>query len=153
MAKISVPVLWNIDSFLNGALMNIDITSRYVTTVNKKSKPYPPKLTPPPGFYIPCLQIEDPDFNVLYLNMPLSAYQAAIRAASGSQAPLVQTKIYSIASTTSTITDPALTGVTIIAVWWNGVEQNITGMYSGDTLTFGSSLHAADTVGVIYYNN
>ena len=153
MAKISVPVLWNIDSFLNGALMNIDVRSRYVATVSKLIKPVPPFQPIAPGSYTPCVQIEDPDFGVFYLNMPLTAYQAAIRAASGSQAPLVQTKIFSIASPSTTITDPALTNVTIIAVWWNGVEQNITGMYSGDTLTFGSTLNPGDTVGVIFYNN
>jgi hypothetical protein len=157
MAKITVPVLWNIDSFLNGALMSIDVRSRYVTTVPKLIKPIPPFQIVPPGSFTPCLQVEDPDFGVFYLNMPLTAYQALIRLASGSSAPLVATKIYSIGSPSTTIIDVALNNVTIVAIWKNGIELNINNpaivSYSGDTLTFGSSLAPGDTVGVIYHSN
>lgn len=151
MRKITVPVLWDANNnFLNNALVSVDTSSVVVTIVPKPLKVYPPNNVPT---LQTTIQIKAPEHDTLYVNMPLSAYQAAIRTASGSAEPLIMTKMYSIASASTTITDPVLTGATLVAVWQNGVNLNITGMLTGDVLTFPSSLEPGDTVGVIYYTN
>src|SRR5665213_2954485 len=93
MAKIPVPVLWDeANNFLNSALYSVDSRSTVVTTVTKPTKKFPPQ-EPNPTLQA-CLQLKTIDFGTLYLNMPLAAYQAAIRAASASPDPQIKTNIY-----------------------------------------------------------
>lgn len=148
---ISVPVLWNNEnSFQNNSLVSIDIASPYVATVMKPSKPYPPAQRPT---LIPTLQINEPNFNTLYLNMPFAAYQAAIIAASAatSGSSNVSTNFYTISGTQSSITDASLSGASILLVWKNGTVLNDTDYsLSGSTISFTGPLAATDTVGIIY---
>ena len=151
MPKVPVPVLWDeANNFLNSTLYSVDSSSTVVTTVTKPTKKFPPQ-DPNPATQT-CVQLKTTDFGTLYLNMPLSAYQDAIRAASGSPEPLIKTIIYKPLVDGNTITDPALTGSTIIAAWVGGVSQDITGILTGDVLTFLMNLNG-ETVGVIYYTN
>lgn len=150
MQKIPVPVLWDKEyNFLNSSLCSVDARSVVVTTVLLPNKVYPPKSTP---IFQSCLQINEPDFGTLYLNMPLSAYQAAIRAASASPEPLITTKIYHPVVSGATITDPALQGATIVAAWIGGIDVDVTGLLTGDVLTFQQDLNGS-TVGVTFYTN
>lgn len=154
--KIPIPVLWDSDNnFLNSNIVSVDASSVVIGTVPKPQKIYPPQAVP---VLVNTLEIKEPNFGGLYLNVPLAVWQAAIRAASGTPAPLVQTRIYTINSTqagSNTITDAALAGITIIAIWQNGQELNPTTIiYAGSSLTFpASSLGIGDTVGVIFYYN
>lgn len=114
-------------------------------------KPYRPGDTPT---LVTTLQIEDPNLGTLYLDMPYNSYLAAIRAVSGSVAPLVQTAIYHIASDSTTITDSRLSGANLVAVWMNGAEIDLTTLsLSGTTLTFPFTLTNSDTVGIIFYTS
>lgn len=152
MPKISVPVLWNQDySFLNSAIYLVDILSKVVTVVQLPNKVYPPSEKTP--VLQPCLQIQEPNFGTLYLNMSLSAYQAAVRAASQSVAPLILSKAYTIASPSFTIVDPALTGATLVSISVDKTPMDPTGILSGDTMTFVTELQPTDLVLITYYIN
>ena len=150
---LTVPVLWNENgSFQNSSLVSIDIQSRLVGTAIKPTMVYPPAVPPPST--TTTLQVEDPNHGTLYLNMPLQSYQDAIRAASGSAAPLVLPLIIHIVGSTTTVTNSALSGATLVSVWVNGATLDLTTLtLSGDTLTFPFTLSDTDVVGIIYYTS
>jgi len=148
--KIPAPVLWDKElNFLNNALVSCDGLSNVVGTVLKPTRVFPPAATPT---LQSCLQITDPTFGTLYLNMTLDAWQAAIRAIGISPGVAPNTLLYSITTTQSTITDPLLDGATILAIWKNGImiKYGTDVTLAGDTLTFTSDLQNTDTVGVLY---
>lgn len=150
---ISVPVLWNFEnSFQNNSLVNINIDSKFVAIVSKPAAVYPPATMNPTT--VANLQIEDPNLGTLYLNMPYSAYQDAIRAASGSAAPLVQTIMITVSGSPSTITNASLSGAQLVAVWNGGVLYNMDLLsLSGDTITFPDPLSDGDVIGIIFYTS
>ena len=146
-------VLWNAEnSFQANALMNIDIQSRFVANTLKPIQPYPIGTAPN---NIPVLQVEDPNLGTLYLNMPYPAYQALIRAASGSNTPLVRTFFYTApARFITTITDPSFSGAVLVLVWQNGVVlEPADYSLSGSTITFSTALGIGDQIGIIYYSS
>lgn len=149
---ISVPVLWNSEnSYQANSLVNIQVTSTFVQIVPKPIKPYRPGTAPD---LINTLQVNDPNFGALYLNMSYEAYQAAIIAASGSNSPLVMTLFSTITAPQYTITSSSLSGATIISIWKGGITLNPTDYtLSGDAVTFISELQDGDTVGIIYYTS
>lgn len=75
---ITVPVLTNQDRTIQNSPVSINVTSKYVATVQKASAAHPPSTK---GNLIPVLQVQDPELGTLYLNMTYAAYQAAIIAA------------------------------------------------------------------------
>lgn len=150
---LTLPVLWNLDgTFQNNSLVNIDIESRYVATVQKPAKPFPPATGPA---LIPTLQVEDPNLGTLYLNVPYSVYQAAIIAASGSNSPQIRTIFTTITAPAAFYRSVFLQGATVLQVWKNGVVLNPLTDYSlsGTTITFTDGLSLNDSLGIIYYTN
>ncbi len=150
--KIPAPVLWDAnDNFYNNSLVNADGFSTVVGTVSKPNRVYPPSATPN---LQSTLQIKETTFGTLYLNMTLEAWEAALAAAGsgGGSGAAPQTIIYPITGGTSTITDSALLGATILSIWVNGIMiyygTDVT--LSGDTLTFVTPLDNGSTVGVLF---
>jgi hypothetical protein len=149
--KISVPVLWDANNqWLNGELQAVDVEALIIGEVQKPIGPFVPPYQNPST--TTTLFVKDKTFGGLYLSVTLLQWEALIRAASGSPAPLLKTNVYTISTSTNTITDPAFTGGTIIAAWIGGVSVDVTGLLTGDTLTFGQDLNGAK-VGVTFYTN
>lgn len=154
--KIPAPVWYDgNDAFLGGLLMTVDSQAQVIGTVPK-----------PTGHSVPpfsttgvqnTLYVKDPVLGGLFLNYTLDQWQAAIRKASVSAAPNIIAKTYTIAPSdagTTTITDPALTNVTFVEIWQNGIQLSIGSViYAGDTLTFPNPFGSGDVIGVVFYNN
>lgn len=150
---ISLPALWTLDgAFQNNALVNIDIESRYVATVQKPAKPYPPASQPT---LIPVLQVEDPNLGTQFLNVPYSVYQAAIIAASGSNSPLLMTIFATIQAPSFTYSSIFLQNAKLLQVWKNGTVLSPITDYSlsGFAIHFTDELSTNDSLGIIYYTN
>ncbi len=149
MATVNVPVLWDSnDSFMNSGLVQANVLSVVVGEVLKPNRVYPPSAIPTTQT---TLRIMETSRGELFLNMTLAAYQTLLRASASGSGVTPVLAIYNITETTSTITDPALEGATILSLWKNGANMDPTGLLVGDTITFSSELADGDTVGIVYY--
>ena len=149
--KISVPVLWDANNqWLKGELQAVDIEALIIGEVQKPTGPSVPPFQNQPT--TTTLFVKDKTFGGLYLSVTWAQWDALIRAISGSVAPMVQTKTFTISTSTNTITDPVFTGATVLAAWVGGVGEDVTGLLSGDTLTFGQDLNGAKVAVTFYVN-
>jgi len=152
--RISVPALWDKEfNFLNDALVNVNGDSTVVGEVQQPDKVYPPSATPT---LKTVLQITDPTFGTLYLDVSLAVYQALLRAASSTGGGSVnKTSYYTISEDGgNSITDEHLLGATLLLVWKGGaiLTVGVDVDLEDDKLVFSGLLAKGDTVGVLYYN-
>lgn len=149
--KISVPVLWDANGqFLNGELQAVGADALVIGEVQKPTGPSVPPYQNQPT--VTTLFVKDKIFGALYLNMTSLQWQAAIRAATGSPSPIEQTKTYHPVVSGNTITDPALTGATILFASIGGIAISPAGLLSGDVLTFAQDLNGSEVI-VTFYTN
>lgn len=154
--SITVPVLWDAnDQYFNGALLTIDSEALVIEQALKPTGPYVLGSVP---VLTTTLLVKDKIQGGLYLNLTWIQWQALVRAASGSPAPLLIPKTYYITDVSqegTTIVDSALIGATLETVAKSGVgipPVSVLNSTTG-TLTISSGLVVGDWVSITYYTN
>ena len=159
MAFVTVPILYDNarNFFPNGKWLTIDTQSEYLGTIKLPSAAFIPSV---PG-YVPeatLLRIKTKEFDEIYVNLTLAAYNALIQEAEVSPSA-DYTYTTTISGTPNYVTDTPLFNIAPLTYTVNGVGYDVrTVTYTSNsngtgTVTFPSNFTAGDVVQITYRNN